>query len=363
MSNLANIRSEIDQLDIQIQEFITQRAQLADAVAKAKSKEAETAGKQQPNFYRPEREAEILRQVIARNKGPLPDEVLTRIFREIMSGCLSLQKPLKIAFLGPIGTYSEAAVRKQFGHSVQNIPLQTIDEVFREVEVGTANYGIVPVENSTEGGVNQTLDCLIKTNLKICGEIALPIHHYLLSKVTSLAEIKRIYSHQQSFAQCRGWLDNQLPTIERIAVNSNAEAAQRAANESGSAAIAGKMAAEIYQLQKVASRIEDDINNTTRFAVLGQQIVSPTGTDKTSLLLSSPNKAGALYHLLEPFATNNISMTRIESRPSRQSNWEYVFFVDIEGHIIDEPITKSLQSLETHTSLIKHLGSYPRAIN
>ena len=360
MSDLYNIRNQIDQLDIEIQATITKRAQLAAQVAKAKYAESND---QQPNFYRPEREAEILRKVIARNQGPLPDEVLTRIFREIMSACLSLQKPLKIAFLGPIGTYSEAAVRKHFGHSVQTIPLQTIDEVFREVEVGTANYGVVPVENSTEGGVNQTLDCLIKTPLKICGEIALPIHHYLLAKVTTLAQIKRIYSHQQSFAQCRGWLDNQLPTIERIAVNSNAEAAQRAANESGSAAIAGKMAAEIYQLEIVASRIEDDINNSTRFAVLGQQTVSPTGTDKTSLLLSSPNKAGALYHLLEPFAFNNINMTRIESRPSRQSNWKYVFFVDIEGHITDEPIAKSLQSLESHTSLIKHLGSYPRAIN
>jgi chorismate mutase/prephenate dehydratase len=363
MNNLSSIRCQIDKLDTQIQEFITKRAQLADEVAKAKSKEAEAAGEEQPNFYRPKREADILRKVITRNKGPLPDEVLTRIFKEIMSGCLNLQKPLKIAFLGPIGTYTEAAVRKHFGHSVQNIPLQTINEVFREVEAGTVNYGVVPVENSTEGGVNQTLDCLIKTSLKICGEIVLPIHHYLLSKVTTLAKIKRIYSHQQSFAQCRGWLDNQLSTIERITVNSNAEAAQRAANESDSAAIAGKMAAEIYQLQIVASRIEDDINNTTRFAVLGQQTIPSTGIDKTSLLLSSPNKAGALYHLLEPFAANNISMTRIESRPSRQSNWEYVFFVDIEGHITDKPIAKSLHSLEKHTPLIKLLGSYPRAIN
>ncbi len=360
MSNLEKIRNKIDKLDIKIQATITKRAQLAEKVAKAKYAESKD---QQPNFYRPEREADILRQVIARNHGPLPDETLTRIFREIMSGCLSLQKPLQIAFLGPIGTYTEAAVRKHFGHSAQNIPLQTINEVFREVEAGIANYGVVPIENSTEGGVNQTLDCLIKTPLKICGEIALPIHHHLLSKVRKLKKIKRIYSHPQAFAQCRGWLDKQLPTIERIAVNSNAEAAKRAANESGSAAIAGKMAAEIYQLQKLASQIEDDVNNTTRFIVLGLQTVSPTGKDKTSLLFSSPNKSGALYDLLEPFARNKINMTRIESRPSRQSNWEYVFFVDMEGHIEDKAITKSIQSLEKHTSLIKLLGSYPRAIN
>ncbi len=356
MSNLANIRVHIDQLDRQIQELITQRAHLAKQVAQAKYAEEEN-----PNFYRPEREAEVLRNVIARNQGPLSNDSFVRIFREIMSDCLALQKPLNIAFLGPIGTYSQAAVSKHFGQAAQNIALQTIDEVFREVEVGTAHYGVVPVENSTEGGVNQTLDCFIKTQLKICGEIDLPIHHHLLSKVTELTQIQRIYTHQQSFAQCRSWLDNHLPTIERIAINSNAEAARRAANEPGAAAIAGKMTAEIYQLEIIASRIEDDVNNTTRFAVLGQQNVPPTGKDKTSLLLSSPNKPGALYHLLEAFAKNNLSMTRIESRPSRQGIWEYVFFIDIEGHIKDTPVAKSLQALEKHTSLIKHLGSYPCA--
>ncbi|MDM8560014.1 prephenate dehydratase [Candidatus Parabeggiatoa sp. HSG14] len=354
---LPEIRTKIDQLDEHIQELITQRAHLAGDVARAKSTEEKT-----PSFYRPEREAEVLRNVMVRNKGPLPDETFTRIFREIMSSCLALQNPLKIAFLGPEGTYTQAAACKQFGHAAQNIPLQTIGEVFREVEAGTAQYGVVPVENSTEGGVNQTLDCFIKTPLKICGEIDLPVHHHLLSKVTELAKIKRIYSHQQSFAQCYKWLDSHLPSIERITVNSNAEAAQRAANESGAAAIAGQIAAEIYQLQIMASCIEDEVNNTTRFAVLGQQDVPSTGNDKTSLLLASPNKPGALYHLLEPFAENNVSMTRIESRPSRQSIWEYVFFVDVEGHIKDAPIVKSLQTLENHTSLIKHLGSYPRAI-
>ncbi|RKZ92662.1 MAG: prephenate dehydratase [Candidatus Parabeggiatoa sp. nov. 1] len=355
--NLPDIRTKIDQLDVKIQELITQRAHLANKVAQAKH-----ADEENPLFYRPEREAEVLRNVITRNQGPLTNDTLTHIFREIMSGCLALQKPIKIAFLGPAGTYTQAAVCKHFGHTAQQIPLQTIDEVFREVEAGTAHYGVVPVENSTEGGVNQTLDCFIKTPLKICGEIEFPIHHHLLSKVSELKPIKRIYAHPQSFAQCRGWLDNQLPTIERFAVNSNAEGARRATEESGTAAIAGQMAAEIYQLQKVASRIEDDINNTTRFVVLGQQEVPPTGNDKTSLLLSSPNKPGGLYHLLEPFAENKVSMTRIESRPSRQYIWEYVFFIDIEGHLKDAPVGKSLQALEKHTSLIKPLGSYPRAV-
>ncbi|MCK5718037.1 MAG: prephenate dehydratase [Thiomargarita sp.] len=351
---LANIRARIDQFDTQIQDLITQRAQLAAEVAQAKFNEDE-----HPIFYRPERESEILRNVIARNQGPLSNDTFVRIFQTIMSDCLSLQKPLNIAFLGPVGTYSQAAVLQKFGHSALHLPLHTIKEVFREVEVGNAHYGIVPLENSTEGGVNQTLDCFIKTPLKICGEIDLPIHHHLLSK-ESITKIKRIYTHQQSFAQCRTWLDNQLPTIERIPVNSNAEAAILAARESGSAAIAGEIAADIYQLHIIASRIEDEINNTTRFAVLGQQDVPSTGKDKTSLLLSTPNKPGALYLLLAAFAENNVSLSRIESRPSRQGNWEYVFFIDIEGHIEDTIIAKSLQALEKQSSLIKHLGSYPQ---
>jgi len=354
--NLPTLRAEIDKLDLKIQELITQRAGLAQQVAQAKSAEEPN-----PIFYRPEREAGILRNVMVRNQGPLSNETLTLIFREIMSACLALQRPIKIAFLGPAGTYSQAAVYKHFGHASQHIPLQTINEVFREVEAGVADYGVVPVENSTEGGVNQTLNSFMKTSLTICGEIELPIHHHLLSQKLELHQIKRIYAHQQSFAQCRSWLDNQLPTIERIAVDSNAEAARRATNEAEVAAIAGQIAAEIYQLSIVASRIEDDVNNTTRFAVLGKQEVPPTGKDKTSLLLAKPNQPGTLYHLLEPFTTNNINLTRIESRPSRQGIWEYVFFVDIEGHIQDTPLAKALQILEKQTSLIKYLGSYPAA--
>jgi len=355
--NLAEVRAKIDELDAQIQELITQRASLAEAVAQAKSTEEET-----PIFYRPEREAEVLRKVIARNQGPLSNDTLIRIFREIMSECLALQKPLQIAFLGPAGTYSQAAVHKHFGHTVQTLPLPTIEEVFRAVEAGTVTYGVVPVENSTEGGVNQTLDCLIKTNLKIASEIELPIRHQLLSKVTELKAVTTVYTHPQSLAQCRLWLETYLPTVAKVTVNSNAEAAQIAAKEVGAAAIAGATAAEIYQLQVLASRIEDHPNNTTRFVVIGAQEVPPTGNDKTSLLLSSINQAGSLYHLLSPFAENQISLTRIESRPSRQGLWEYVFFIDLEGHIKDPNVIKALQELKTNTTLIKHLGSYPRVV-
>ena len=356
-NNLATVRAQIDELDEKIQNLITQRAYLATEVAKAKY-----AQEAKPVFYRPEREAEVLRNVVARNQGPLSNETLTRIFREIMSDCLALQQPLKIAFLGPAGTYSQAAVYKHFGHAAQNIPLQTIEEVFREVEARTVDYGVVPVENSTEGGVNQTLDCFINTPLKICGEIELPIHHHLLTTVDKIEQIQRIYSHQQSLAQCHHWLNNHLPQVERIAVNSNAEAARRALNEASTAAIAGSIAADIYQLRIIASRIEDNVNNTTRFAVLGQQETPPAGNDKTSLLLSTPNQPGALYDLLEPLAQNQVNLTRIESRPSRQGLWEYVFFVDIEGHIQDLPIVNALQKLAKNNCLIKHLGSYPGAI-
>ncbi|MDM8567830.1 prephenate dehydratase [Candidatus Halobeggiatoa sp. HSG11] len=352
-SNLTNIRTQIDKIDIKIQELITERANLAEEVKREKY-----ALEKNPDFYRPKREAEILRNVKQRNQGPLSNDTLTLIFQEIMSSCLALQKPLKIAFLGPAGTYTQAAVHKKFGHAVQNMPQSTIDEVFREVEAGIADYGVVPVENSTEGGVNQTLECFVTTSLKICGEIELPIHHHLLAN-SELANIKRIYSHPQSFGQCRSWLDTHMLSVERIPVNSNADAARMVMEDTEAAAIASYTAAEIYQLDIIASRIEDEVDNTTRFAVLGQQDVPSTGNDKTSLLLSNPNKSGTLYHLLEPFAKNDVNMTRIESRPSQQGIWEYVFFVDIEGHIKDEKVAKSLKVLEEHTSLIKLLGSYP----
>jgi chorismate mutase/prephenate dehydratase len=356
--NLPILRTQVDQIDAKIQELITQRAQLAQQIARAKYREEENT----LDFYRPEREADVLRQVISRNQGPLTDDALVAVFREMISACLALQKPLSVAFLGPKGTYSQAAVLKHFGHSAHIVPLSSIEEVFRDVEAHTVRYGVVPVENSTEGGVNQTLDCFINTSLKICGEIEVAIHHHLMSLAPELRAIKRLYVHQQTLAQCRLWLDTHLPMIERFTVNSNAEAARRAAEEPHSAAIAGQMAAEIYQLPVLASRIESDVKNMTRFVVLGHQEVPPTGKDKTSLLLASINCPGSLYQLIKPFADNAVSMTRIESRPSRQARWEYVFFVDIEGHLQDSAVANALKTLQNHASLVKYLGSYPSAI-
>ena len=359
MPNLDALRTQIDALDQQIQELITQRARLAESVAHAK----QNNGEENRCFYRPEREQAVLAKVIARNQqSPLPDAAVTRIFREIMSACLALQKPMTVAFLGPAGTYSQAAVLKHFGHGVYHTPTQTIEEVFREVEADAAHYGIVPVENSTEGGVNQTLDMFLRSDLKISSEVELPIHHHLLSVAEDLAHVRKVYSHQQSLAQCRLWLDTPLPGIERVSVSSNAEAARRAAEEPNTAAVAGQIAAELYKLNLLATRIEDELSNTTRFAVLGKQIVPPTGRDKTSLLLSAPNQPGTLYHLLAPIAENGLSMTRIESRPSRRGIWDYVFFIDVEGHIEDLPLRKAMAELKASNAMIKHLGSYPRAI-
>lgn len=357
--SLPELRAQIDQIDADIQQLVTQRARIAESVAHAKSAE-----ESDPNFYRPEREADILQRVIARNEGPLPNTSLTAIFREIISASLALQNPLSVAYLGPEGTYSQAASLKHFGHGARLSPTQTIEEVFHEVEADRVKYGVVPIENSTEGGVNQTLDCFMATDLTICGEIELPIHHCLMSRAADLSEVKRIYSHQQSLAQCRVWLNTHAGRIERIAVNSNSEAARRAAEDPNAAAIAGETAAELYQLSILVPHIEDNAHNTTRFAVLGKQDVPATGRDKTSLLLSAArsNHSGALLHLLQPFSDNNINLTRIESRPSRQNIWEYVFFIDLEGHVSDPEVIDAMQALSEHASLVKNLGSYPRAI-
>lgn len=357
--NLGAIRAQIDELDVRLQDLFTQRARLALQVAAAKNAEENN-----PVFYRPEREAEVLRMALARNQGPLPDEAVTHFFREVMSACLALQKPLHIAFLGPEGTYSQAAALKHFGSSARGLPMQTIEEVFRTVEAGEAQYGVVPVENSTEGAVNQSLDLFVNSPVKICGEVELGIHHHLLSKAKELGAIRRIYSHQQSLAQCRTWLGTHLPHIECIALRSNAEAARQAARESNAAAIAGKTAAELYDLTILASRIEDVLDNTTRFAIIGLQDVPPTGKDKTSLLFSPQHseRAGVLYEVLEPLREHGISMTRIESRPSRRGVWHYAFFIDLEGHADDPALQTALRAMQAHCTLFKPLGSYPRAI-
>ncbi|HEY5789721.1 MAG TPA: prephenate dehydratase [Gammaproteobacteria bacterium] len=354
---LASIRDQIDTIDDQLHELINRRAACAQAVAEIKR-----AGGGEAQFYRPEREAQVLRRVLASSKGPLHPEEMARLFREIMSACLALEEPLTIAFLGPEGTFTQAAALKHFGHSVKTLALPAIDEVFREVEAGGAQYGVVPVENSTEGVINHTLDMFVQSPLKISGEVEIRIHQHLIGRPAELGQVARIFSHQQSLAQCREWLDANLPRAERVAVSSNAEAARRAREEPHSVAIAGETAAQIYGLELLARNIEDEPDNTTRFLIIGKQGVPPSGHDKTTLLISAPNKPGALYHLLEPLARNKVSMTRIESRPSRRGMWDYVFFVDVAGHVDDPALKSAFADLRGEASLFKVLGSYPVAV-
>ena len=354
---LEQLRQRIDALDTRLQLLISERASLAGEVAAVKQRQGGEG-----DCYRPAREAEVLRAVIERNEGPLDDETLARIFREIMAACLALESPLRVAFLGPEGTFTQAAVHKHFGHAVDNAPLSAIDEVFREVESGNADYGVVPVENSTEGVVTHTLDMFTRSRLHICGEVMLPVHHCLLADSDGMDAIQRIYAHSQSLAQCREWLDAHLPGVERIAVSSNGEAARRVAGEADSAAIASRAAAEIHDLNLLAENIEDEPDNTTRFLVIGRVTVPPTGQDKTSLLVSAPNRPGALHGLIEPFSRHGVSMTRIESRPSRRAQWDYVFFLDVEGHVEDSPLAKALAEVESRASLLRVLGSYPAAV-
>lgn len=355
---LGALRDRIDEIDAGIQALISERAAVARKVGEAKgfSRSAE--------YYRPEREAHVLRDVVRRNEGPLGNEEMVRVFREIMSACLAQEEPLKVAFLGPEGTFTQSAVLKQFGHSVRALSLPTIDEVFREVEGGAADFGVVPVENSSEGTVTHTLDMFLSSPLKICGEVELRIHQHLMGRMNDVRKIERICSHPQSLAQCRAWLAQSLPDVETIPVASNAAAARRARDEDGTAAIAGEVAAEVYGLDIVIPNIEDYADNTTRFLVIGPRLFPPSGDDKTSLLISSAGTkgAGVLHHLLDPLAQGGISMTRIESRPSRRHRWDYVFFVDIEGHAEDEGVRTALAQVESHANLFRVLGSYPKAI-
>jgi chorismate mutase / prephenate dehydratase len=358
-AGLENIRNSIDAVDARIHALLNERARFAQLVGISKSATGRAV-----DFYRPEREAEVLRLALNRNQGPLRDEEITRLFREIMSACLAQQDPLKVAFLGPEGTFTQAAVIKHFGSSVRALPLPAIDEVFHEVEGGVADFGVVPIENSSEGTVNHTLDMFLTSGLKICGEVELRINHYLMGKMRNLEAIKRVCAHPQALAQCRGWLDDQLPEVERVGVSSNAEGARRARDERGTAAIAGRAAAEIYSLTLLANEIEDRPDNTTRFLVVGRKLFSASGADRTTILVSTSDTddAGALFQLLQPLSKHRVNMTRIESRPSRKRKWDYVFFIDIEGHVSDAPVAKALTALEARASLFKVLGSYPRAV-
>jgi chorismate mutase/prephenate dehydratase len=357
--DLTAVRARIDAVDEQIHRAINERARLAQQVGISKAAHGRAV-----DFYRPEREAQVLRRARARNAGPLRDAEVLRLFREIMSACLAQQEPLKVAFLGPEGTFTQTAVLTHFGHSVRALPLASIDEVFHEVEAASADFGVVPIENSSEGTVNHTLDRFLSSPLKICGEVELRIRQHLMGSMNSLGRIVRVCSHPQSLAQCREWLEEHLPGIEQVAVSSNAEGARRARDEKGTAAIAGDTAAEVYGLKVLAAEIEDRADNTTRFLVLGPKLFAPSGEDRTTLLVSvlHTDAPGALYRLLEPLAKHRVSLTRIESRPSRRRKWDYVFFIDFEGHVEDQHIARALAALKKRASLFRVLGSYPRAV-
>jgi chorismate mutase/prephenate dehydratase len=359
---LTNIRLQIDTLDEQLQLLIDRRAKLAQQVGISKHSGGHTV-----DFYRPEREAQVLRMAQERNQrnhGPLRDAEITRLFREIMSACLAQEKPLKVAYLGPEGTYTQAAVLKHFGHSVRALALPSVNDVFDDVASGSADFGVVAVENSTEGTVTNTLDNFLSSPLHICGEVELRIHHCLMGRMKSTRKLLRVCAHAQALAQCHAWLQEHLPNVERVAVASNAEGARRARDEAGTAAIAGETAAEVYGLNLLARAIEDRPDNSTRFLVVGRKILQASGTDRTTLLLAARHgdSSGALYQLLEPLARHNISMTRIESRPSGQGKWQYVFFIDIEGHANDTAVAKALAIMKSRCSMLRVLGSYPRSI-
>jgi chorismate mutase/prephenate dehydratase len=359
-SDLGEIRARINAVDEQIQALINERARYAQQVGVAKGELASAV-----DYYRPEREAEVLRAVLDRNAGPLRDEEMLRLFREIMSACLAQQEPLKIGFLGPEGTFTQTAVFKHFGHSVRALPYHTIDEIFQEVESGAADFGVVPIENSTEGSVNNTLDMFLTSPLKIAGEIELRIEQHLLGRVKGLENIERICAHEQSLAQCRGWLREYLPHVELIGMSSNAAGARRARDESGTAAIGPEVAADVYDLEIMVSGIEDRSDNSTRFLVIGRELLAPSGNDKTTILVSTGGTAegaGVLHSLLQPLATHNVVMTFIESRPSRRQNWDYVFFIDVDGHAQEPPVSDALAELEKESSLFRVLGAYPKAI-
>ena len=361
--DLGALRDRIDTIDETMLELLNERAQIALEVAEVKQA---SAGDVPPVFYRPEREAQVLRRMMEGNPGPLSGEKVALVYRQIMSACLALEEPLKVAYLGPEGTFTQLATIKQFGNSVIGEPLVTVGDVFREVETESCNYGVVPVENSTEGVISHTLDNFLSSTLKVCGEVELRVHHHLMRQDpgagADVNDVKRIYSHQQTLGQCRLWLDGHYPRIPRVAVTSNAEAAQRAAAEPEAAAIAPEIAAELYGLRILSRKIEDLSNNTTRFLVVGREEVGASGNDKTSIMVSTHNRPGALYKLLEPFHRHDVMLTKIETRPSRTGMWSYVFFIDFEGHQHDEVIRHVLREIDADALEVKMLGSYPRAI-
>ncbi len=350
--DLQKLRQKIDAVDDQMMRLLIERAGLVQQVGHLKEQTASPV-------FRPEREASILKRMVAANTSALPEQTITAIWLEIISGCRALERVMRVAYLGPAGTYSEQAVRALFGHRVDLVPCVTLDEAAREAEAGSVDCAVLPVENSTEGTVGRTLDILLRTPLKISAEVSLPIHHSLLHKTGDRGSIKSIAAHPQALAQCHRWLDENFPGVAQQPVASNGHAAELAAGNPAVAAIAGHIAAEHYGLKALAERIEDDPNNRTRFAVLGNFDPAACGTDQTSLILSVPDKAGAVLSLIEPFARHGVSMKRFESRPARQGTWEYHFFVDLVGHRNDSNVALALAEIRNQAAFYKDLGSYP----
>ena len=352
---LKPLREQIDAIDAQMLDLLNQRARVAQAVGHVK---AETLAP----VFRPEREAQVLRGVAERNPGPMASSDVQTIFREIMSACRALERRVTVAYLGPVGTFSEQAVYQQFGSAVDGLPCASIEEVFRAAEAGSADFGVIPMENSSEGAINRNLDLLLQTTLNISGEVTIQVRHNLMTKSGTMEGVSVICAHEQALAQCRLWLNQHYPALERRAVSSNAEAARMASEDPALAAIAGQLAGQRYALGVVQAHIQDDPHNRTRFAVIGHLHTTPSGLDQTSLVLAVPNKAGALYQMLAPLAANGVSMTRFVSRPARMGTWDYYFYVDIEGHAQDPAVARTLAELKDNAVFFKVLGSYPLSL-
>ena len=352
--SLSEWRKEIDQIDEQMVQLVNRRAELAQTIGHAKSRT-------RSHYFTPEREHIVFKRLLALNNGPLDATAIRAIYREIISACRALEKPLAVSFLGPEGTFSHLASIAKFGTSSEFRPVDSISEVYTQVERGAADYGIVPVENSWAGVVPETLDAFTRSNLRVVSEMYQPITHNLLSHCESLEQVKRLYSHFQPLAQCRQWLKNHLPNVEEIEASSTVRAAEMAAKDPGSAAIATYIAAERNGLPVLCEHIEDNPTNRTRFLVLGYNEPEPTGRDKTSLMFSVHNKAGELVHALNAFEKYDVNLTMIESRPTKAEAWEYYFYIDVQGHTKDAAVTKAIAQLSEQSLLVRVLGSYPEA--
>jgi chorismate mutase/prephenate dehydratase len=352
--DLAPLRAQIDSIDQQLLELLAARAEAAQAVGKIKHDV-------NAPVFRPERERQVIDGLIAKNKSPLAADGITYIWREIMSACRALEAPVRIAYLGPAGTFSEQAAFAQFGQSISKVPCSSIDEVFRAVDAGAADFGVAPVENSSEGAISRTLDLLLDTDLKITGEVSLVIKHHLLTKSGTLDGVTRVIAHPQALAQCQRWLSSNVPKLDRQAMSSNGEAAKLAAQDATVAAIAGDSAQQQYGLQAVQSQIQDDPHNRTRFVIVSHGLCQPSGKDQTSVILSVNNKPGAVHQLLAPMAKHGVSMNRLESRPARRGTWEYFFYIDMDGHANDPKVAAALSELQAEAAFFKNLGSYPRS--